>query len=154
MQTQAISPDLPLPPGAFAALGGVPLPMPGAPAAPAAISNSKSEISNPAEPAEPEFVTGHPTFDDVPPALLGRRHLVADLRLGLRRLIAAVSRSHDTLAPLLDSLRPDADAVLNSEGFDVTAAAKLLADLHAPIRALTEPPARISNLKSQISNPK
>jgi hypothetical protein len=127
------------------------------PGAPAAISNFKSEISNPAAPAEPpppEFVTGHPTFDDVPPALLARRHLVADLRLGLRRLIAAVSSSHDTLAPLLDSLRPDAAAVLKSEGFDVTAAAKLLADLHAPIRALTEPAARISNLKSQISNPK
>ena len=136
MLTQAISPDLPLPPGAFAALGGQPLPMPGAPAA---ISNSKSEISNPAEPPPPEFVTGHPTFDDVPPALLARRHLVADLRHGLRRLIAAVSNSHDTLAPLLDSLRPDAAAVLKSEGFDVAAAAKLLADLHAPIRALTAP---------------
>lgn len=109
----------------MAALGGPPVPMPPADSSPAA-----------AVPQCP--VTGNPTFDEPPPAVVARRQTVAECRARLRELLAFVSGAADGLYPLLNSLHANAAEVLKGDGFDVTAARKFLAEVTAPIHALTE----------------
>lgn len=128
MQTVPISPFHT--PGAEAALGGPPLPMPpiAAPMPP--------EPAAPAAPPPPAFLTGVDTFDPEPAEVAARRALVAKARAGLRAVIDAVMTADETLSPILAELGANAAAV-KADGFDPRAAKDLLTALSLPILALT-----------------
>lgn len=132
MQTVPVS--FALPPGADAALGGAPMPLPPI----AALAPQPS--GEPAAPPPPSFVTGLPTFDLEPPEVLARRAKVAEARSIIRGVIAAVQAANDAVHPILRAL--DAEhAECKADGFNTTEAFKFMESLTAPIARLTAPPA-------------
>lgn len=120
----------PLPPGARQALGGNPYPAP----APGRAAMPRHPRATPA--AAPLF--GNPTFDPPSEEITHRRQAIADVKLGVRRLIAEIERTVTGLQPQLENLSANSKEVKAKEDFDVKDVTSFLADLQGAVNKLSK----------------